>query len=99
MSEKVLPSNCPSCGAVLKVNRLMCGQCRTSVEGEFDLPLLARLGLEEQEFVLNLVKCNGSLKDMAAKYGVSYPTVRNRLDAVIEKVQNLELSGKSDKEQ
>ncbi len=60
------------------------------VEGRFGLPLLARLTEEEQAFVRTLVLCGGSLKDVAKAYGLSYPTVRNRLDAVIARIKELE---------
>ncbi len=89
-TERRLPSMCPSCGQLLRVERLGCQECRTVVGGDFGLPVLARLDPEEMEFVVNLVKSSGSLKDLARVYGVSYPTVRNRLDALIERVKALE---------
>ncbi len=91
MEKKLLPIACPGCGRSLKVKRFECSACGTAVEGDFDLPVLARLNDEEQVFVRHLIKCSGSLKDLARLYGVSYPTVRNRLDALIERVCALEL--------
>jgi len=85
-----LPIRCPSCGHVLDVVRLGCPACSTAVEGTFGLPLLARLDPEDQTFVLNLVKSSGSLKDLAKLYGVSYPTIRNRLDALIARIGDAE---------
>lgn len=93
MLNNLLPESCPSCGQTLHVKRLICGACETAVEGQFGLPLLARLRPEEQAFVLNLLRCRGSLKDLAQIYGVSYPTVRNRLDALIDRVAALEARG------
>ena len=90
MANNALPETCPSCGQPLRVKRLACSVCSTAVEGDFCLPLLARLRPEEQGFVLNLLKTRGSLKDLARVYGVSYPTVRNRLDALIDRVAELE---------
>jgi hypothetical protein len=52
--------------------------------------LLAQLSVEEQDFVLKFVKNSGSLKDMAKDLGLSYPTVRNLLDDIIEKIKNYE---------
>lgn len=86
MKRKVLPVVCPSCEGVLTIRRLECCACTTAVEGRFALPVLARLNPEEQAFITNFVKCSGSLKELARLYGVSYPTVRNRLDTVIERV-------------
>ncbi len=91
MNERLLPSTCPSCGQLLRVERLCCRDCATAVEGDFVLPLLARLSSEEMGLVLNLVKASGSLKDLARVYSVSYPTIRNRLDALIERLTCLEL--------
>ncbi len=85
-----LPSLCPSCGSSLKVRRLACDCCNTAVEGDYELPLLARLDSSDQQFILNLLTSGGSLKELASLYGISYPTVRNRLDALIEKVQSLQ---------
>lgn len=93
--EKRLPAVCPSCGDRLNIRRLECRSCETSVEGDFELPVLARLTAEDQEFVLRLLKASGSLKELSAQYGISYPTVRNRLDAVIEKVDFLIANRKS----
>jgi hypothetical protein len=84
--EKRLPVVCPSCTSRLKVTSLGCPECETVVSGNFDLPALARLGLEDQKFVLSFVKSSGSLKDMAQRMGLSYPTVRNLLDDIITKI-------------
>jgi hypothetical protein len=88
--EKKLPTTCPSCAAPLSVVRLRCNACGSSVEGDFDLGVLARLEADEQQLVLSLVKSSGSLKDLASEYGVSYPTIRNRVDALIDRIKQLE---------
>ena len=90
MADRTMPSTCPSCGSPLCVVRLNCAACGTAVEGGFDLSVLARLAPEDQAFVLEFVKSSGSLKAMARHYGISYPTVRNRMDALIERVRRLE---------
>lgn len=87
---KQLPLACPSCGGGLAVKRLRCEQCETEVEGLYPMPPLASLSADEQEFIQEFIKVSGSLKDMAAVLGVSYPTVRNRLDEVIEKLKRSE---------
>ena len=89
--KKNLPTTCPSCNQVVRVTRLLCDSCGTAVEGDFSLSVLARLDAEEQEFVIMFLKSSGSLKDMARIYGISYPTIRNRLDATIEKLKGLEV--------
>jgi hypothetical protein len=83
---KTLPFSCPSCGAALHVKSLGCNECDTAVSGDFELPLLARLSQEEQQLIIDFVKSSGSLKIMAQQLGLSYPTVRNMLDALIQKL-------------
>ncbi len=82
----MLPCNCPGCQSVLKVRCLVCESCGTEVSGLYPLPVLAQLLPEEQDFILRFVKSSGSLKDMAKQLGLSYPTVRNLLDDIIEKI-------------
>lgn len=88
--KKSLPLRCPACQSSLQVSRLFCPECGTEVCGAFELPLLARLSGKEQQFILSFVKYSGSLKDMAKTLGVSYPTVRNMLDELIDKLTEME---------
>ncbi|SHG14635.1 DUF2089 family protein [Dysgonomonas macrotermitis] len=85
-----LPCICPSCQQQLKVKSLRCEYCETEVNGLYTLPLLAQLSEDEQDFILKFVKSSGSLKDMAKQLNLSYPTVRNRLDDIISKLNNYE---------
>ncbi len=89
MMARILPSQCPSCGSNLRARRLECDACRTAVDGDFALPVLLRLTPEEQEFVVAFIRAGGALKELARVYGVSYPTVRNRLDALMARVEAL----------
>jgi hypothetical protein len=84
---KKLPTECPSCRSRLEVSRLVCNHCNTQIEGSFELPALASLAPEDQEFIFQFVLNDGSLKEMAKLSGVSYPTVRNLLDGVVEKLR------------
>ena len=86
----MLPCNCPSCQAQLKVKSMICENCGTEVHGKYDLPVLARMSVEDQDFIVKFVKSSGSLKDMAKQLGLSYPTVRNLLDDIIEKINGYE---------
>ena len=86
----MLPCICPSCRSQLKVKSLICDNCHTEVLGMYDLPLLARLSPDDQQFILQFVKCSGSLKDMAKYLNLSYPTVRNRLDDIIDRLNDEE---------
>lgn len=87
--KKRLPLHCPACDTSLKVGRLFCEQCDTEICGNFELPVLARLNERDQEFIVDFIKSSGSLKDMARNMNLSYPTVRNLLDDIIEKLTNL----------
>ena len=92
MSNKKIPSNCPSCDEPIRIEKLNCVSCGTAVSGDFPLPVFLRLDQEEQEFMLRFVKSSGSLKEMARQLGYSYPKVRNMLDDLIEKLDALEKS-------
>jgi hypothetical protein len=80
------PTHCPSCDALMQVTECSCVACTTKVQGQFTLPKLLQLLPEEQDFILQFVLYSGSLKEMAQKMGISYPTVRNRLDDLIHKL-------------
>lgn len=86
---KKLPIKCPSCEAELRVSSLTCSDCDTAISGNFDLPRLAKLSQEEQDFILEFILSGGSLKAMAKQMNRSYPTVRNFLDQIIENLKNL----------
>jgi len=86
----MLPCNCPACQSRLKVKSLRCDECGTEVHGLYELPVLAQMSVEEQDFILKFVKSSGSLKDMAKQLGLSYPTVRNLLDDIINKLNSYE---------
>ena len=89
-TKRRFPTLCPSCGGELRVESLHCDGCETTVKGNYKIPPILRLTDEEQAFVLAFIKCSGSLKQMAADMGLSYPTVRNILDDIISNLQKLE---------
>lgn len=84
-----MPANCPSCEVALNVSVLSCDVCHTSVHGTFGLPGVLRLSAEEQRLVLSFFIRSGNIKELAASEQVSYPTMRNRLDDLIEKLKGL----------
>lgn len=88
--KKKLPFSCPSCSSELEVTELSCLKCGTKISGDFPLPAQIRMSGEEQKFILDFVKCSGSLKTMAKQLKLSYPTVRNMLDDIIEKLKEPE---------
>jgi len=84
-----LPIVCPSCENSLRVSQMKCEQCSTEVNGNYDLPLYLKLNREEQDFILEFFISSGSIKEMAKQAGNSYPTIRNKMDDLIEKIKNL----------
>ena len=78
-------------GASLIVERVRLADSDIAVEGAFTLPPLAQLSADEQIFVLAFVGCHGSIKDMERLFGISYPTVKGRLEKLAEKLKMVEL--------
>ena len=78
-----MPDKCPVCGHELLVNKLSCSYCATKIEGEFSSCKFCRLPEEQREFIEVFIKCRGSIKEVERELGISYPTVRSRLDSVI----------------
>lgn len=75
-------AKCPSCSTPLKLARLSCPHCAIHVEGEFELSPLAKLPPEDQAFVIAFVRHHGTIKKMESIFNISYPTVKNRLNAI-----------------
>ena len=69
-------------GAPLVVERVRLADRDIAVEGAFELPQLARLALEDQVFIAAFVKSHGSIKEMESVFGVSYPTIKARLNRI-----------------
>lgn len=78
------PSCCPVCSHEMTISSLSCTHCQTRLDGSFASCKFCRLPVEQQEFVEVFIKCRGSIKDVEKELGISYPTVRNRLDEVIQ---------------
>jgi hypothetical protein len=69
-------------GSSLVVERVRLPEKNLAVEGEFFLPELARLSLEDQVFIVAFVRSHGSIKEMEQTFGVSYPTIKSRLNRI-----------------
>jgi hypothetical protein len=93
-----LPNVCPFCGGELYVTHVYCRECDTNIEGRFVVGIFSQLKPEQLAFVENFVtrlepeqlsfvetfvRCEGKIKSMEAEMGLSYPTIRNRLNEVI----------------
>jgi len=76
-------AKCPICSAQLKVVRLECDSCGTRMEGSFSLGRFHALSPDQLEFLETFIRARGNFKDIERELGISYPTVRSRLDAMI----------------
>lgn len=79
-----MPHRCPVCDHEMKISKLTCTYCPTKIEGEFSSCKFCRLPAEQLIFMEAFIKCRGNIKEVEKELGISYPTVRNRLDSVIE---------------
>ena len=77
-------------GAPIVVERVRLVDSDVVIEGEFELPPLARLPAEDQVFVMAFVKNDGSIKDMEKAFGISYPTVKSRLSRIASQFHMVE---------
>ncbi len=68
--------------APIEVERVRLTETGVAIEGPFTLPPLAQLAAEDQVFVAAFVRCHGSIKQMEKYFGVSYPTIKNRLNKI-----------------
>jgi hypothetical protein len=82
MSYRVI-SKCPVCSAKLKVVKLKCSKCGTVIENDFELSKFEYMGSEQLDFMEVFLKCRGNIKDVEKELGISYPTVRAKLDEVV----------------
>lgn len=77
------PAQCPVCGERMLVTKLRCSHCGTELSGEFAPCRFCRLEEKHLQFVETFLRCRGSIKEVERSLGVSYPTVKNMLDAAL----------------
>lgn len=76
-------STCPVCSGELAVTRLRCGSCGTTLEGEFSVGRFARLSRDQTVLLESFLRSRGNLRDIERELGISYPTVRARVEALV----------------
>ena len=76
-------STCPVCEGELLISRLHCRSCGTALEGEFGVGRFGRLTKEQLALLESFLRSRGNLKEMERELGISYPTVRGRVDALL----------------
>lgn len=78
---KVL-TECPVCSQEMKITKLKCNYCSTIIENDFSFSKFEKLSKEQLNFVEVFLGCRGNIKDVEKELGISYPTVRSKLDEV-----------------
>ncbi len=76
-------TNCPVCGKPLVVTRLHCPSCKTTIENDFELAKFAKLSPEQLQFIEIFLVARGNIKEVEKELGISYPTVRGKLNEII----------------
>jgi len=94
-----MPHRCPVCDHEMRISKLTCTHCPTKIEGDFSSCKFCRLPAEQLAFMEAFIKCRGNIKEVEKELGISYPTVRSRLDSVIEALgYSVEKDKEKDKE-
>lgn len=83
MRKEVL-GTCPVCSSKLEVTNLKCRSCGISIEGDFELCKFCMLSKEQKEFAEIFIKNRGNIREIEREMGISYPTVKNKLENLIE---------------
>jgi hypothetical protein len=76
-------STCPVCSNELSVTRLHCGSCGTTLEGDFSVGRFGRLNRDQVLLLESFLRSRGNLREMERELGISYPTVRARVEALV----------------
>jgi hypothetical protein len=82
--EREVISTCPVCESRLQVTRLHCNTCGTTIEGEFNVGRFAHLGREQMSLLETFLRSRGNLRELERELGLSYPTVRGRVEALLK---------------
>ncbi len=78
-----IPTKCPSCDGGMVITEMACAKCKTSIKGAFELNELATLSEDNLAFLKVFIAARGSIKEVERSLGISYPTVRAKLDGLI----------------
>jgi hypothetical protein len=81
--KQPMPNKCPLCSGALEVTETTCTDCGVQMHGEFTLAPYRNLDAEQIRFLETFLRCRGVIRDMEAALGISYPTVRTRMDALL----------------
>jgi len=82
-------------GSPIVIERVCIPEKQIAIEGQFSLPELARLSLEDQVFVIAFIRSHGTIKEMEQTFGVSYPTIKARLNRISSQLEFVEINPSS----
>ncbi len=86
MKKHSIPGDCPVCGGELKIDSISCTECDMKMTGTFYISGFSKLNEKQLNFVTSFIKCRGSIKEMEKELGISYPTVKSRLDDIAKAI-------------
>jgi hypothetical protein len=84
MAPRDVIATCPVCAGELEISRLHCASCGTTIEGEFGVGRFGRLSREQMTLLESFLRSRGNLKEMERALGISYPTVRARVESLVQ---------------
>ncbi|MGH2462561.1 MAG: DUF2089 domain-containing protein [Candidatus Limnocylindria bacterium] len=84
MPPRDVIATCPVCAGELAISRLHCRTCGTTLEGEFGVGRFGKLSREQMTLLESFLRSRGNLKEMERALGISYPTVRTRVEALVQ---------------
>lgn len=84
MAPRDVIATCPVCAGELAISRLHCRTCGTTLEGEFGVGRFGRLSRDQRALLESFLRSRGNLKEMERALGISYPTVRARVEALVQ---------------
>jgi len=81
---------CPACGGPIVITEIRCDACQLKMQGEFKPGLFSSLSADQLTFVRTFLRVRGNLSEMEKALGVSYPTIRNKLDEINQTLESAE---------
>lgn len=95
MAYRIL-TQCPVCNSKLTVTKLTCKKCNTVIENDFELSKFSYLTMDQLNFAEVFIKCRGNIKDVERELGISYPTVRSKIEDLIVSLGYVPIKEKAD---
>lgn len=83
MKNVTVPAKCPFCDGQIHITDFACDDCGATVRGIFDPCSFCGLNAEQRRYLISFIKCRGNIKEIEKDLGISYPTVRARMDDLL----------------